>query len=90
VARARTRRESERPATPAARRRGSRYTAPKPATAKHSPLWIPATMFACMLLGMAVIVADFLEILPGGQQTSYLLLGLGLLVAGFVLSTQYR
>jgi hypothetical protein len=87
---ARLRRAPERPAPAARRRGGSRYTAPKPATAKHSPLWVPATMFASMLMGMLVIIADFLEVLPGGQQTSYLLLGLGLLVVGFVLSTQYR
>jgi hypothetical protein len=68
-----------------------RYTPPKPKTAKESPLWVPATMFACLLTGLVVIVGNYLELLPGGQaQNSYLFVGLGLLIAGFVLSTQYR
>jgi hypothetical protein len=32
-----------------------------------------------------------MQLLPGGEaQNSYLFLGLGLLIAGFVMSTQYR
>ncbi len=69
----------------------SRYTPPKPKTAKHSALWVPATMFACLLAGVAVIIGNYLQVLPGGDaQNSYLFLGLGLMVAGFVLSTQYK
>jgi cell division protein CrgA len=69
----------------------SRYTPPKPKTAKHSALWVPSTMFACLLTGVAVIIANYLQLLPGGEaQNSYLFVGLGLLISGFVLSTQYR
>jgi preprotein translocase subunit SecY len=68
-----------------------RYTAPKPRTAKESRLWVPATMFAALLVGMIVIIANYLQLLPGGDaQNSYLFVGLGMLIAGFVLSTQYR
>ena len=68
-----------------------RYTAPKPRTAKESPLWVPATMFTALLVGVAVIIANYLELLPGGEaQNSYLFVGLGLLIGGFVMSTQYR
>jgi hypothetical protein len=68
-----------------------RYTAPKPKTAKRSPLWVPATMFTCLLLGIFVIVGNYFELLPGGQaQNSYLFVGLGLMIGGFVLSTQFR
>jgi len=76
---------------PAPPRAPSRYTPPKPKTAKRSPLWVPAAMFTCLVLGVLVIAANYLELLPGGTaQNSDLLLGLGLLIAGFVLSTQYR
>ncbi len=69
----------------------SRYTPPKPKTAKRSPLWVPATMFTALGLGMIVILGNYLQLLPGGSvRNSYLFLGLGLLVAGFVLSTQLR
>ena len=54
-------------------------------------LWVPATMFTCMLTGLLVIVGNYLELMPGGKvQNGNLFLGLGLLIAGFVLSTQYR
>jgi hypothetical protein len=68
-----------------------RYTPPKPKSATSSPLWVPAAMFACLLLGLLVIVANYLGLLPGGQaQNSSLFIGLGLMIAGFALSTQYR
>jgi len=69
----------------------SRYTPPTPKSKKESPLWVPAAMFTCLLLGLLVIVGNYLELLPGGQaQNSSLFIGLGLMVAGFALSTQYR
>ena len=71
--------------------RSGRYTAPKPKGAKRSPLWVPAAMFTCLLTGMLVILGNYFEVLPGGEaQTAYLLVGLGLLITGFVLSTQLR
>ena len=69
----------------------SRYTPPKPKTAKRSPLWVPATMFTALGCGMVVILGNYLQLLPGGAvRNGYLFLGLGLLVGGFVLSTQLR
>jgi hypothetical protein len=68
-----------------------RYTPPKPKTTKESPLWVPSTMFTCLALGVLVIVGNYLELLPGGvAQNEYLFVGLGLLISGFILSTQYR
>jgi hypothetical protein len=85
MARARRRRQ------PAVATPPGRYTPPKPKTAKESPLWVPSTMFTCLLLGVVVIVGNYLQLLPGGTaQNSYLFVGLGLLIAGFILSTQYR
>lgn len=69
----------------------SRYTPPKPKTAKRSPLWVPATMFTALGLGMVVILGNYLQLLPGGTaRNGYLFVGLALLVGGFVLSTQLR
>jgi len=68
-----------------------RYTPPKPKSATSSPLWVPTAMFTCLGLGLLVIVGNYLELLPGGQaQNSSLFIGLGLMIAGFGLSTQYR
>jgi Cell division protein CrgA len=80
-----TKRRKPAPAKP------SRYTPPKPKTAKRSPLWVPVTMFTTLGAGMVVILGNYLQLLPGGSvRNSYLFLGLGLLVSGFVLSTQLR
>jgi hypothetical protein len=75
-----------------AQRPGSnRYTPPTPKAVKHSPLWVPVAMFTSMGAGIVVIVANYLQLLPGGDaRNGYLILGLVLLIAGFVLSTRYR
>jgi Cell division protein CrgA len=68
-----------------------RYTPPSPKKAPSSQLWVPATMFTMLALGMVVIIANYLQLLPGGEaQNSYLFVGLGLFVGGAVLSTQLR
>ena len=43
------------------------------------------------ILVAMVIVTNYLQLLPGGEaKNSYLILGLVLMVAGFVLSTRYH
>lgn len=75
---------------PVSKSKRSRYTPPPPKKAPSSPLWVPSVMFALLLTGTAVIVTNYLGILPGQQQNVYLLVGLVELVAGFVLATVYR
>jgi hypothetical protein len=73
------------------RRKGSRYTPPTPKDSKHSHLWVPVAMFTCLVLGVVVIAGNYLQLLPGGEASNnFLLIGLGLLIAGFVLSTYFR
>ena len=67
-----------------------RYTPPTPRSQKVSPVWVPAVMFTCLLLGVAIIVVNYLDVLPGGTTNWYLLVGLGLITAGFLTATQYR
>jgi hypothetical protein len=48
-------------------------------------------MFATLGAGVIVILGNYLELLPGGAaRNGYLFLGLGLLIGGFVMSTQLR
>jgi hypothetical protein len=83
---------SKKPATESApRRSGGRYTAPAPKGTKTSPLWVPVAMFTCLALGIIVIGGNYLQLLPGGEASNnFLVIGLVLLVLGFVLSTFYR
>ena len=46
-----------------------------------------ATTLAC---GLIVIVANYMSLLPGDTSNSYLMLGLLLIVCGFLLATTYR
>jgi len=77
--------------TPRAQESSGRYTPPIPREQKVSPPWVPALMFTCLLLGVAIVILNYLpHVLPGGTSNWYLLLGLGLITAGFVTATQYH
>ena len=67
-----------------------RYTPPIPKEQKVSPRWVPVLMFGLLILGMLVIVCNYLEVLPGDAKNQYLFVGLGLITAGFVTATKYR
>ena len=67
-----------------------RYTPPTPKSVKRSPMWVPVLMFALLACGLAVIVTNYLGLLPGQQQNRYLLIGLVQIAAGFVVATQYH
>jgi hypothetical protein len=69
----------------------SRYTPPIPKTEKVSPRWVPVVMFASLGLGMLVILANYVSLLPGdGPSNMYLLLGLVLITIGFVTATKFH
>jgi hypothetical protein len=72
------------------RKSSGRYTPPIPRRKKVSPRWVPVLLLACLILGVVVVIINYLGVLPGGASNWYLLLGLGLIAAGFVTATQYR
>ena len=67
-----------------------RYTPPIPREQKVSPWWVPALMFTFLGLGVAVIVLNYVGLLPGDTSNGYLLLGLGLITVGFITATNYH
>jgi hypothetical protein len=76
---------------PRSKSKRSRYTAPPPKKKPPSKLWLPATMFTMLSTGVVVIVANYLQLLPGGSaENRYLFVGLGLFTGGAILSTQLR
>ncbi len=69
----------------------ARYTPPVPKSEKVSPKWVPIVMFASLGIGMLVILANYVSLLPGnGPSNMYLLLGLFLITLGFVTATRYH
>ena len=79
------------PSVPRSKSKRSRYTPPPAKKAPPSQLWVPATMFTMLVVGVVVIVANYLQLLPGGSaENRYLFIGLGLFTGGAILSTQLR
>lgn len=67
-----------------------RYTPPVPKEQKVSPAWVPVLMFVLLLGGAALIVLNYLNLLPGDADNRYLIIGLVLITGGFVTATQYH
>ncbi|HEX2191557.1 MAG TPA: cell division protein CrgA [Acidimicrobiales bacterium] len=67
-----------------------RYTPPVPKTEKVSPIWVPILMFSCLLLGMLMIILNYVNVLPASPSNGWLLGGLGLITVGFITATKYH
>lgn len=70
-----------------------RYTPPVPTASRApSPKWVPITMFSLWGVGLLVIILNYMNVLPGsdGGNGWYLVGGLVAILAGILVSTQYR
>lgn len=76
----------------AAAKATGRYTAPIPKEIAHpeTPRWVPPVMFGSLVLGLLMIIGNYMEILPASSNNWYLLGGLALITIGFGASTQLR
>jgi len=83
--RAATGRAVSRPATTS-----GRYTPPIPRTVKVSPKWMGPLILALLVVGALTIVLNYFNVLPAGPSNWYLLGGIVLIAAGFVVATRYR
>jgi hypothetical protein len=68
----------------------ARYTPPVPKDQKVSPKIVPILMFTFLGLGMLTILLNYVEMLPGGAENWYLIVGLVFITAGFITATQYH
>lgn len=70
-----------------------RYTPPLPKEYRRSPTWVPVLMLTFFVLGMLIIIINYLPgaaFLPGDSNNWYLLTGLGLITLGFITATKYH
>ena len=83
-----------RPAGAAARPTpSSRYTPPSAARGKLGPSgrWVPIVMFTLLGAGVVMIVVNYMSVLlPGAPSNWYIVGGLGLILAGIMVATQWR
>jgi hypothetical protein len=70
-------------------KRVTRQPPPKPKP-KTSPLWVGALFFTLLLTGVAIIISNYLGLLPGENAAWALWYGLGLISASFVVATQWH
>jgi len=55
-----------------------------------SPRWYVITMSSLMIIGVLLIVLNYLTLLPGSVSRWYLWSGLGCIGIGFVMTTKYN
>lgn len=76
----------------ATRSAAGRYTppAPRPEILQESAAWVAPLMFALFLAGLAVIVLNLTEVLPGAPNNWFTLGGLAVILVGFLTATRLR
>ena len=73
------------------KRSGRPYAAPPPKKKpRSSPRWYGFLVLGLILLGVLLIVLNYMGAIPGGTQQHWLWIGLGFIAAGFVAATQWR
>lgn len=71
----------------------SRYTPPNAGRGKLGPSgrWVPITMFGLLGIGVLMIVINYMSVLlPGAPSNWYIVGGLGAILAGIMVATQWR
>jgi hypothetical protein len=67
-----------------------RYTPPIPRQQRHSPRWFPVVLLGFLVLGLLLIVLNYVNVLPGGTNNWYLIAGIGAIVTGLFMATFYH
>jgi Cell division protein CrgA len=77
---------------PSSAEESGRYTAPIPRSVRRSPPWYGALVLALLIVGVLVIVANYLAHLPFASHGSAwgLVVGLAMIFVGFLMATRYR
>jgi len=74
-----------------AKRRPPPPPKPDPIKAKGpSPTWYIASMFGLMALGTLVILLNYMDLMPGGTNNTWLLTGLAGIAGGFAMTLNFR
>ncbi len=55
-----------------------------------SPTWYVALMFTLMGLGVLIILANYVKLLPGSTNNMWLMIGLAGIASGFAMTLNYR
>ena len=72
------------------REANKRYTAPIPKSVRQSPRWYGPVLLGLLIIGLLLIVGNYVGIMPGGTNNWYLAGGLIGIVVGAMMATQYH
>jgi Cell division protein CrgA len=77
---------------PSTAEESGRYTRPIPKKVRSSPPWYGALVLILLIVGVAIIVINYLAHIPGVAHGSAwgLVAGLVLIFGGFLMATRYR
>jgi hypothetical protein len=67
-----------------------KYTPPVPRTVRRSPTWYGPMVLSLFIVGVLLILLNYLTILPGSVSAWYLVAGLVVIFVGFVAATRYH
>jgi hypothetical protein len=73
-------------------KRTSRPYAPPPPKKrpKASPRWYGFLVLGLILVGVALIILNYMDLIPGGTRSLWLWTGLGFIAVGFGAATRWR
>jgi fatty acid desaturase len=67
-----------------------RYTKPVPKSVRRSAPWYGPVVLLLLVGGVAMVVLNYLTVLPGSVSVWYLFAGIAALFTGFLMATRYR
>jgi hypothetical protein len=67
-----------------------RYTPPIPKDRRRSPAWYPVVLLFLLILGLLMIVLNYVHVLPGGTSNWYLIGGIAAIIVGLTMATFYH
>jgi hypothetical protein len=70
--------------------RRSYVPAPQQKKRRSSPSWYGFFVIGLMVIGVAVIVLNYMGLMPGGTRQFWLWTGLGSIAGGFAAATRWR
>ncbi len=70
--------------------RNDRYTPPIAKNVRTSPRWMGPAIVGFFLLGVVVVILNYVGLLPGGVNNLWLLAAIGSIFVGLLLATRYH
>jgi hypothetical protein len=67
-----------------------RYTRPVPTKVRRSAPWFGPAILGLLVLGVLLILLNYLTVLPGAVSVWYLVAGLVIIFVAFIMATSYR